>query len=239
MQLDVTSILDNIVSCVRVLICLVLLQVLLAGVLASSVRLGKACWLFVIREGRRGDIRGSGRWGLYSSSWVMVGMLVPVLPMSSDATTAHGYTTISRLGLLGTLGCGVGSLRGMKIVSATLEDGRCTAVIASRSSCFVLCLFLGSATLGDTASSTVLISTLVLLVIASWKIWSRRARACTSSLYIPGVLCVCRVSVIWLAAAMMASSGVSVGFVMYLCLKKTVSDTLVDFVFRFHRFQHL
>ena len=82
-------------------------------------------------------------------------------------------------------------------------------------------------------------STLVLLVFASLKIWSRRASACTSSSHIPGVLCVRRASVILLAAATMASSGVSVGFVMYLCLKKTVSDTRVDFVFRFHRFQHL
>ena len=40
------------------------------------------------------------------------------------------------------------------------------------------------------------------------------------------------------AAAMTESSGMTVGFVMYLCLKNTVPDTLVARVSFTHNFQH-
>ena len=45
-------------------------------------------------------------------------------------------------------------------------------------------------------------------------------------------------SVILFAAEMTASSGVTDGLVMYLCLKNTVSDTRSALVLVFQRFQH-
>lgn len=185
------------------------------------------------------DVLGAGRRGIGPSSWVMVGILVPVLLISSDVTTARGYATINWAGSVSTLGGGAGSWIGVKIVVFTLGAGRASAVSASVNKVAALLGVLLSATLGDAWASTAFIDTCVLFVAAFVKICPRRSRACTSSSVMPAVLWVRRVAVIRLAAAMMASAGVSVGFDMYLCLKKTVPDTLVDFVFRFHRFQHL
>ena len=46
------------------------------------------------------------------------------------------------------------------------------------------------------------------------------------------------VVVIFPAATMTASAGVTAGFVIYLCLKHTVSDTLLAFVLITHKSQH-
>ena len=185
------------------------------------------------------DVLGVGRRGIGASSWVMVGILVPVLLMSSDVTTARGYATINWAGSVSTLGGGAGSWMGVKIVVFTLGAGRATAARALVNNVAVVVGVLLAGTLGDAGASIGFIATWVLFAAAFLKICPRRLRACTSSSAIPAGLWVRRVSVIRLAAAMMASAGVSVGFDMYLCLKNTVSDTLVDFVLRFHRFQHL
>ena len=53
---------------------------------------------------------------------------------------------------------------------------------------------------------------------ASWNISSRRRRACTIVLDILGCMCVRRDCDILYATAMIASAGVTDGFVIYLCL---------------------
>ena len=65
---------------------------------------------------------------------------------------------------------------------------------------------------------------------ASWNIFPRCWRACTCVLDMIGCMCVCRDCKILLAAAMIASAGVTDGFVIYLCLMTTVSDTLFALV---------
>ena len=73
--------------------------------------------------------------------------------------------------------------------------------------------------------------------VASWNISLRRWRACTVVSDILGCMCVCRDCNILSAAAMIASAGVTDGFVIYLCLKNTVSDTFFALVEIIHRSQ--
>ena len=72
---------------------------------------------------------------------------------------------------------------------------------------------------------------------ASWNMSSRCLRACTCVLDMFGCMCVRRDCDILLAAAMIASTRVIDGFVIYLCLKNTVSDTLFALVEITHRSQ--
>ena len=65
---------------------------------------------------------------------------------------------------------------------------------------------------------------------ASWNMSSRGWRTCTVVSDMIGCMWVCRDCAISFAAAMMASAGVTDGFVTYLCLKNTVSNTLFSLV---------
>ena len=72
---------------------------------------------------------------------------------------------------------------------------------------------------------------------ASWNISLRRWRACTAVSDILEFICVCRDCEILSAAAMIASAEVTDGFVVYFCLKNTVSDNLFALVEITHRSQ--
>ena len=112
-----------------------------------------ACWLW------RGfdlglEVLGWGLRGWSSTSCVMVGILVPMSPVSSDVTTARGYVTINPLVvlLLATLGAGRSSSAWVKTVCCTL-GGVAKVAIASVSklvSCFLVCF---GCTLGDAVGS--------------------------------------------------------------------------------------
>ena len=72
---------------------------------------------------------------------------------------------------------------------------------------------------------------------AFWNVSLGRWRACTVVLDILGCMCVCRDCNILLTATMIESAGVTDGFVIYLCLKDTVSDTIFALVKIIHRSQ--
>ena len=187
------------------------------------------------------DVRGLGLCGRWvcteSSSWVMVGTSVPVSLASSDATTARGYATIILSGM-DTLGAGRPVSMGVNSVVCTLGCATTSATALVSAICFC-CGVNAVCTLGVVGGSMACMLTVLLLFAAFVKMCSSRLRACTSSSHMLFGLYWRRACDILFAAEMMASSGVTVGLVMYLCLKKAVSDTLVAFVFMFHRFQHL
>ena len=170
-----------------------------------------------------------------SSSWVIVGMAASS-SFFSDVTTARGYATISS-SASSTLGDGRDTSNGANSVIGTLGCAASSAIALVSPFLFrfwVCC----SSTLGSGGGSTACTSTSLFLSAAFLKIVSSRPRAWMSSSHMSFGLYLRRVSDIRFAAEMIASAGVTDGLVMYLCLKNTVSDTLVDFVFIFHRFQH-
>ena len=73
--------------------------------------------------------------------------------------------------------------------------------------------------------------------VASWNMSSRRCRACTVVPDTLGCMWVHRDCAIVSAAEMITSAGVADGFGIYLCFKKTVSDTLFAPVEITHMFQ--
>ena len=169
-----------------------------------------------------------------------MGILVPMSPVSLDVTTAHGYSAINSLVVLlvCTLGDGDTSYIGVNTVCCTLE-GVANSSIASVSSLLVRAVLCLSCTLGVVAGFPIAtISISLCLFAASVKIFSNLLNASTFSSTMLFGLCVRSASAILFAAAMMTSDGEAVGFVMYLCLKNTMSDILVALVFVTHRFQH-
>ena len=76
------------------------------------------------------------------------------------------------------------------------------------------------------------------MVVVSLNSFCRRANSCTEDSFRWCGILFWSASARFAAAAMTASSGSTVGFVMYLCLKNTVPDTLVARVSFTHNFQH-
>ena len=93
---------------------------------------------------------------------------------------------------------------------------------------FCVCAF---CTLGAGMLSTCLICNLLLVKVALLTSVSSLAKACILVSHMLSGLWFFSASAILFVAAMMTSVGVAVRLVMYLCLKKTVSEILVLLVF--------
>ena len=76
------------------------------------------------------------------------------------------------------------------------------------------------------------------MVVVSLNIFCFRVNSCTDDSFRWCGISFLSASDKLVDAATTASSGVTVGFVMYLCLKETVPHTLGPFVLFTHRFQH-
>ena len=165
-----------------------------------------------------------------ASSWVMIsGGLCGVI-IGNTTTASTGYTTIScqgsssSNGMSSTLG---GFDASTFVVRATSTlGGRDAVPTCWYGSCCTRrgCGFCCSSCSGGGAEVSLILSNLFSFA-ASWNMTSRRWVACIVVLDMLGCIWVGGDSAILTAAIMMASVGVTDGFVIYLCLKNTVSET--------------